>query len=89
MYVVVVHNIRDPEKFWLTVQNTIDADGVPASIKVHACYPDPSATRAVCLQEANSVTPVRDWIEATFGLASDNEYFQVAAESAFALGLPG
>jgi hypothetical protein len=88
MYVVVVHDIRDPEKFWGTVQNVIEVDGIPGTIKVHACYPDPSGTRAVCLQEANSVEPVQDWIEETFGLASNNEYFQVAAQNAFALGLP-
>ena len=89
MYVVVVHTIGDPEKFWGTVQHMIEIDGIPEAIKVHACYPDPSGTRAVCLQEANSVERVQDWVEESFGLASSNEYFPVAAQHGFALGLPG
>lgn len=88
MYVVVVHQIHDPETFWGAVQSVIERDGIPGTVKVHACYPDPSGMKAVCLQEAPSIDPVRDWIEETFGVASDNEYFQVAAQRGFALGLP-
>jgi hypothetical protein len=88
MYAVVVHNIGDPEKFWGTVEDVINTDGMPGTIKVHTCYPDQSGSRAVFLQEANSVEPLREWIERTFGPASTNEYFQVEAQSVFALGLP-
>jgi hypothetical protein len=88
MYVVVVHTIHDAETFWGTVQRLIDIDGIPGTVKVHACYPDPSGTKAVCLQEAPSIDPVRDSIEESFGVASDNEYFAVAASSSFASGLP-
>jgi hypothetical protein len=55
---------------------------------VHACYPDPSGTRALCVQEADSVDHVQHFIEGTFGVASNNQYFEVAAHNAFAVGLP-
>ena len=88
MYVVVVHDITDPEKFWGTVQNAIAAGGIPEGIKVHACYPDPNGTRALCVQEADSVDHVQHFTEGTFGSASNNQYFEVAAHNGFAVGLP-
>jgi hypothetical protein len=89
MDVVVVHDIRDPETFWGAVQDVIDVDRIPGTITVHACNPDPSGTRALCLQEASSVELVRHWIEETCLPASNNEYFPVVSDTAFALGLPG
>jgi hypothetical protein len=88
MYVVVVHDIHDSEKFWRIVENVVDTDAVPDNVNVHACYPDASGSRAVCLQEASSIEPVRDWIEGTFGVVSTNQYFEVQACSPAAVGLP-
>lgn len=88
MLVLVLHEIRDPETFWATVQDVIAGNAIPRAITVHACYPDRGGMRAVCLQEAKSIDAVRDWIEEKFGSTSANGYFEVATESAFALGLP-
>jgi hypothetical protein len=86
MYVVVVHNISDPEKFWSTAQSALESGGIPETIKVHASYPDPGGTKAVCLWEGSSIEPVRNFIEEAVGAVSDNEYFEVAAQNA--MGLP-
>lgn len=86
MYVVVVHNISDPEKFWSTAQSALESGGIPETITVHASFPDPSGTKAVCLWEASSVEPVRDFIEEAVGAVSDNEYFEVAAQNAVDMG---
>ena len=86
MYVVVVHNISDPEKFWSTAQSALETGGIPETITMHASFPDVTGTRAVCLWEASSVEPVRGFIEETVGAVSDNHYFEVAAHNA--VGLP-
>jgi hypothetical protein len=84
MYVVVVHNISDPEKFWSTARGALE-NGLPETITVHASFPDPGGTKAVCLWEASSIGPVRDFIEAAVGAVSENEYFEVAAQNAVGL----
>lgn len=80
MYVAVVHNISDPEKFW-------SLEGFPETITPRAALPDPTGTKAVCLFEASSVGTVRDYLEGAVGAVSDNEYFEVATDKA--MGLPG
>jgi hypothetical protein len=80
MYVAVIHDISDPEKFW-------NMSGFPEGITFRATFPNPTGTRAVCLFEANSVETLRDCLEAAVGAVSHNEYYEVAAEKA--VGLPG
>jgi hypothetical protein len=87
MYVVVVHNVSDSEKFWSTAQSALETGGIPETIRMHASFPDPTGTRAVCLWEASSVEPVKEFIEEAVGAVSENEYFEVAAQNA--IGLPG
>ena len=79
MYVAVIHEISDPEKFW-------NMSGFPEGIAFRATFPNPSGTRAVCLFEAGSVATVRDFLEEAAGAVSDNEYYEVAADKA--VGLP-
>lgn len=80
MYVAVIHDISNPEKFW-------SMSGFPEGITFRATFPNPTGTRAVCLFEANSVETVRTHLEAAVGAVSDNEYYEVAADKA--MGLPG
>ena len=80
MYVAVIHDISDPEKFW-------SGGEFPEAITFRATFPNPTGTRAVCLFEASSVDTVRDVLEAALGSISDNEYYEVAADKA--VGLPG
>jgi hypothetical protein len=80
MYVAVIHDISDPEKFW-------NMSGFPEGITFRATFPNPTGTRAVCLFEANSVGTLRDCLEGAVGAVSHNEYYEVAADKA--VGLPG
>jgi len=86
MYVTVIHDIRDSEKFWKTVEHVVSSGGIPNDLTVHATYPDVHGGRAVCLWEAESLAAVKQFVEATVGPMSDNEYFEVQA--AGAVGLP-
>lgn len=78
MYVAVIHEISDPEKFW-------SGGEFPETITFRATFPNPAGTRAVCLFEAASVDTVRDVLEAAVGAISDNEYYEVSDK---AVGLP-
>ena len=83
MYVVAIHDISDPEKFWGAVQ----AAPIPEGMALHSTLPNSDGTRAVCLWEADSTDSVRDLVEGTVGQASRNDFFEV--ESKNAMGLPG
>lgn len=80
MYVAVIHDISNPEKFW-------NMGGFPEGISFRATFPNPAGTRAVCLFEAGSVGTVRDFLEGAVGAVSDNEYYEVSTQTA--VGLPG
>jgi hypothetical protein len=82
MYIVAIHTISNPEKFW-TAAKTLT---VPASIKLHTVFPSTDGAKGNCLWEAQSLGALKEFLEpVTQGLAS-NEYMVVAAANA--VGLP-
>jgi hypothetical protein len=83
-YVVAIHEIADPDRFW----NAADPSQIPAGITLHATYPQSDGSRAVCLWEADSVEAVRNLVDGTVGDASRNDYFEADSRHAGALGLP-
>jgi hypothetical protein len=83
-YIVAIHEISDPERFW----GAADPSRVPPGIALHQSYPREGGTRAVCLWEADSVAVVRDLIEDVVGDASNNEFFEVDTTHAGLRGLP-
>ena len=85
MYIVVLHKISDPKKFWETAQASIP--NLPAGIKVHCVLPNADGSKSVCLWEADSLDTVKNLIEDSVGDVSKNRYYEVNAESA--IGLPG
>lgn len=85
MYISVIHDISDPEKFWETVQQSQGND-LPPGVALHSMLPSVTGTRAVCVWQADSVDDVRGVLDPVFVAWSRNEYFEVNADSA--LGLP-
>jgi hypothetical protein len=81
MYITVIHDIRDPEKFWATVE----ASDLPEGVTIHSVLPNRNGTRSVCLWEAESLETVRSLVETTVGEWSMNDFFEVGEK---ATGLP-
>jgi hypothetical protein len=82
MYVIAIHAIDDPTKFWEAAQ----ALELPEGTVLHTVTPNEDGTRAVCLWESGSVGVVEDIVEAGAGDVSTNEYFAVNDQNA--MGLP-
>ena len=80
MYVVAIHSISDPEAFW---GGSLD---LPDGTELSTAAPSPDGRRGVCLWKSDSVETVRDLVEGAAGQISDNEFFEVNAQSA--QGLP-
>jgi hypothetical protein len=84
MFIVVQHQISNPEKFWETVMTS---DGkIPSELKLHSTLPNSDGTKAVCLWEASDLYAVKNAVENLVGQFSRNEYFSVETKNAF--GLP-
>jgi hypothetical protein len=82
MYVVAIHAIDDPKKFWDGAQ----ALELPEGTTLHSAIPNEDGTRAVCLWESGSVATVEGIVEGAAGSVSTNEYFGVNEQNA--TGLP-
>ena len=82
-YIVAIHEISDPDRFW----SAADAESLPAGVTLHAAYPRSDGSRAVCLWEADSVDTVRNLVETVTGDASQNEFFEADPQHSGARGL--
>ena len=84
MFIVIQHQISNPEKFWgIAMEAT---SNLPAGLKLHYTLPNEDGTKAVCVWEANEVNAVRELVDGSVGQFSKNEYFSVDSKNA--MGLP-
>jgi hypothetical protein len=84
MFIVIQHQISNPEKFWGTAQEATSK--LPADLKLHSSFPNSDGSKAVCVWEANELNTVKELVEGSVGQFSNNEYFAVDAKNA--MGLP-
>lgn len=73
MYILVQHNISEPDAFW----NAVDPTRLPPALQLHHTFPTPDGSHAVCLWEADSTRAVQEFLEPVVGRYSRNEYFTV------------
>jgi hypothetical protein len=91
VYVVVQHDIKDPETAFSRGERLIKNEGAPQGVKGLQFYPSTDGSAVVCLWEANSVEDVQRYVDDALGDSSINACYEVDAEQAFAerpLGLP-
>ncbi len=86
MFIVVHHTITDQETAFARGGNLLAGNGAPAGVRVREFYPSRDKADVFCLWESNSFEEVRDYVDATMGDSSRQEYFEVDAE--IARGLP-
>jgi hypothetical protein len=82
MYIVVEHQISNPQKFWEIAK----AIKLPTGLKIHSTLPNSDGTKAVCLWEGKEINDVKKAVEGAVGQFSKNEYFSVETKNA--MGLP-
>ncbi len=91
MYVVVQHQIKNPESAMQRGQRLISGEGAPPATKVLQFYPSVDLTKVTCLWESDTIESVQAYVDETLGDSSENLCYHVAADQAFAerpLGLP-
>lgn len=91
MYVVVQHNIKDPETAFPRGEKLIRNEGAPTGVRGLQFYPAQDGSAVTCLWEAPSVEVIQEYVDSTLGDSSENTCYEVNAEQAFSrqpLGLP-
>jgi hypothetical protein len=84
-YVVAIHDISEPDKFWATAGAATE---FPPGVALHSTYPRDDGARAVCLWEGDSVDAIQQLVDGVLGDFSRNEFFEVNPQHAGARGLP-
>jgi hypothetical protein len=91
MYVVVQHQIKDPQTAFSRGEKLIKNEGAPEGARGLQFYPSTDRSAVTCLWEADSVASIQEYVDSTLGDSSLNTCYEVDAEHAFAerpLGLP-
>jgi hypothetical protein len=91
MYVVVQHQIKDPQTAFARGERLVKNEGAPEGVRGLQFYPSADGSAVTCLWEAGSVEAIQEYVDSTLGDSSVNTCYEVDAEQAFAerpLGLP-
>lgn len=83
MFIVIQHQIHNPEKFEESAKAVFP---FPEELQVHQFLPAPDLTKAVCLYEAPSVERLSQYLDDKLNEASTQQYYPVLTEHA--IGLP-
>jgi hypothetical protein len=84
MYVVVQHQIKDPQTAFSRGERLIKNQDAPPGVRGLQFYPSRDRSAVTCLWEADSVYAVQDYVDSTLGDSSENTCYEVDAEQAFA-----
>jgi hypothetical protein len=84
MYVVVQHQIKDPQTAFSRGERLIKNEGAPEGVSGLQFYPSQDGSAVTCLWEAPSVDAIQNYVDATLGDSSHNLCYEVNAEQAFA-----
>jgi hypothetical protein len=84
MYVIAVHDIHDPDKFWETVKGFSPPEG----FDLHFTIASDNGKRAVCLWSAESADAVQQLVDHAAGAMADNETFSAGERYVTEAGLP-
>jgi hypothetical protein len=84
MYVILQHQIKNPQTAFSRGEKLMKNDGAPAGVRVLQFYPSRDGTHVSCLWEAPTVASVEVYVDSTLGDSSENACYEVDSEQAFA-----
>ncbi len=84
MYVIVQHQIKDPQAAFSRGEKLMTGEGAPAGVRVLQFYPSSDGSAVTCLWEAGTVESVQHYVDTILGDSSENTSYQVNSLKAFA-----
>jgi len=82
MFIVAIHTISNPEKFWAAARTL----SIPSHVRLHTVFPSTDGAKGVCLWQGESLAVVKPPVDSLTGGLSVNEYIPIEAGNA--IGLP-
>lgn len=73
MYVMVIHQIANPEMIWKKAQELLGE--LPPELTLHHTFSTPDGTQAVCIWEATGIEAVKSLLAPAFAGGSIDTYF--------------
>ena len=83
MYVVVQHQIRNPQVAFARGERLVKNIDAPAGVVGLEFYPSRDGTAVTCLWDAPSVAAVQDYVDTVLGDSSVNTCYEVDADQSF------
>jgi hypothetical protein len=84
MYVVVQHEIKNPQVAMARGERLVKNIDAPAGVVGLEFYPSRDGTAVTCLWEAPSVEVVQGYVDTVLGDSSRNTCYEVNVEQSFA-----
>lgn len=85
MYIVVNHNIINPEDFWASAQKNLPNLPEGGVRRVLNIFPNKSLDKATCIWEADSIEALENYLKEKLGSSKSETCFQI--NEAAAVGL--
>lgn len=85
MYIVVNHNITNPEDFWTSAQKNLPNLPEAGVKRIVSVFPNQTMDKCTCIWEADSIENLDKYLRDKVGNWSQDSYYQV--NEAAALGL--
>ncbi len=82
MYIVAIHSISNPEKFWSAAKTL----SIPSHVKLLSVFPSTDGAKGICLWQGESLAIVKPLVDSLTSGLSANEYVPIEASNA--VGLP-
>ena len=89
MYVVVQHQIKDPQIAFARGEALMKGEGAPDGARVLQFLPASDGSAVTCLWVAPSVGAIQAYVDTTLGDSSVNDCYEVDAERAFSAPADG
>ena len=84
MFVIAHHFVQDPEAFWASASQVIEA--IPPHLKLHSVFPSQDLKTGTCIWEAPNGEEVQELVDRILGTMSRNVCYEV--NETVAIGLP-
>jgi hypothetical protein len=85
MFIVVNHNISNPEQFWKTAMESAPQLPEANVQRVIQSLPNADMSKSVCLWEADNIDSLSNYIRSKMGDWSTETYYEVNTANAMAM----
>lgn len=85
MYIVVHHNLEQPEDFWASAQRHLPQLPEAGVQRIVNIFPNQTMDKATCVWEADSIENLQQYLREKLGSSTNDPCFQINETTAMGL----